>query len=163
MGAGWDWPLADRIVLQMDQATSADQSLLRHESQRRAHAGLERPRRLSARRHLEKAASSHIQPRHHPTDFEPHPFRKNAHSTGYCSTHPHSSISTRSEPPVFIKVLNRTVVTSGRSFLLLLRLVLSYLVPSCDWFSTTNEASKHVLSENKQCSARPSSEGIHSW
>ena len=33
------WPLAGQTVLQIDQATPAHQSLLCHQSQRRAHAG----------------------------------------------------------------------------------------------------------------------------
>ena len=66
--------LADRTVLQMDQATFADQSFLWHQPQRGAHPSLERHRRLSARRHFEKTSASRCQPLHHSTDFEPHAF-----------------------------------------------------------------------------------------
>ena len=66
--------LADRTVLQMDQATFADQSFLWHQPQRGAHPSLERHRRLSARRHFEKTSASGCQPLHHSTDFEPHAF-----------------------------------------------------------------------------------------
>jgi Domain of unknown function (DUF4372)/Transposase DDE domain len=64
-------PLADRTLLQMAQATSAHQSVLRHQSQCRAHPNLDRHRRVSARRHFEKTSASGFQPLHYFTDFEP--------------------------------------------------------------------------------------------
>ena len=67
-------PLADRTVVQMDQAASAHQSLLRHVGQRGAHPNLDRHRRLSARRCFEKTSASECQPLHHSTNFEPHAF-----------------------------------------------------------------------------------------
>ncbi|OQC53476.1 MAG: hypothetical protein BWX54_02404 [Verrucomicrobia bacterium ADurb.Bin018] len=75
-------PVAYRTVFQMDQAAFADQSVLWHLGQRRAHSNLDCDQRLSARRHPQEATAAPGQPLHHSTDFQHHSFRENAHFTG---------------------------------------------------------------------------------
>src|ERR1017187_4396646 len=103
-------PLADRIVLQMAQATSAHQSFLRHQSERGAHPNLDRHRRLSARRHLEKTSASEFKPLHYSTDFEPDALRENVHFTGLCSTAAHIPINQPAKSSMFTGFLSRTLL-----------------------------------------------------
>ena len=74
--------LAGRALLQVDQATSAHQSLLRHQRECREDADLDRHLRLCPGRHRQETA----RPRRHalpiPPGLEPDPLRENAHF--YC-------------------------------------------------------------------------------
>ena len=87
--------------------------------QRRAHPSLERNRRLSARRHFEKASASGCQPLHYSTDFEPHALRENAHFTGTCSIATHAPITRHLKSSMFTGVLNGTLLTFLIKFYLL--------------------------------------------
>ena len=71
-------PLADRVVLQVDQAASADQGVLRHHRECREDADLDRSLGLRAGRHRQEAAPALRQPLRNPTDPEPHHVRANA-------------------------------------------------------------------------------------
>ena len=66
-------PLAGRTVLQMDQAASADQSLLRHLGERGQDANLDRGLGLRPGRHREKTAQTSRQPLSNPTNPESDP------------------------------------------------------------------------------------------
>jgi len=62
-------PLAGGVVLQMDQATSANQEIPGHERERREDAGLVRHRHLCADRNCQKGTSTRILALHLSTDF----------------------------------------------------------------------------------------------
>ena len=71
--------LADRTVLQMDQAASSDQSLLRHHTQRRQDAGVDRHQRLCTGRYPEKGTQLGSQHVRNAAGFGCHAFRENTH------------------------------------------------------------------------------------
>jgi Transposase DDE domain len=71
-------PLAGGVVLQMDQAASADQGVFWRFRKCRQDTSLDRHRRLCTRRHSQKTAEIGSFTLHNSTDFEPDPIRKNA-------------------------------------------------------------------------------------
>ena len=75
--------LADRIILQMDQATSSNQSLLWHERQCRQDSDLDRHHRLCDDRNRQKATEVGTESLHNSTDFKRHSFRKNPDFRGF--------------------------------------------------------------------------------
>ena len=75
-------PLADRTVLQMDQAASPHQGLLRHQSQCRENTNLDRPQHLPAHRHHPQAPLSRVAALHNSPGPERLALRENPHSTG---------------------------------------------------------------------------------
>ena len=76
-------PLEHRILLQMDQTTSANQSLLRHIRERRACSSVDRHQCLPARGYFQKTSSVASESLHNSTDFECVAFRENPHFTGF--------------------------------------------------------------------------------
>ena len=70
------------VVLQMDQAASANQGLLRNQRERGEDSNLDRGLGLRPRRHRPEAFGPGGQPLPNPTDFERYAFRENAHFTG---------------------------------------------------------------------------------
>jgi len=74
--------LADRVVLQVDQATFANQSLLRQHGQRSEDPNLDRHQHLRARRHYEKGTGHRPQPLRNFANPECHAFRKNPYFSG---------------------------------------------------------------------------------
>ena len=70
-------------VLQMDQATPANQAVLRHQRQRGQDPNLDRGERLRPRGHCQKGTGPRTEPLHFVTDSQPQPFRKNAHFSGF--------------------------------------------------------------------------------
>jgi hypothetical protein len=68
-------PLASRIILQMDQAASSDQSLFRYFRERRQNSNLDRGVGLRACRHRQKAPQPVGQSLRNATDLEPHDVR----------------------------------------------------------------------------------------
>ena len=75
--------LADRIILQMDQAAPPNQGLLWHERQCRQDPDLDRHHRLCAGGHHQKATEIGKESLHNPTDFERHSFRKKPNFRGF--------------------------------------------------------------------------------
>ena len=73
---------ASRAVLQVDQAASAHQEVLRHIRERGENADLDRRLGLRAGRHRQKATRSGRVPLHFATDPLGNAVRENAHSTG---------------------------------------------------------------------------------
>src|SRR5438552_12650771 len=110
------WPLANRTVLQMGQAASAHQSLLRNEPERGAHPNLDCDLGLSAGGHSQKTSASGLEPLHHITDFEPDVVRENADFTGTFSTAAIHRIVRLTNSALFAGVLNRTVVPENNDF-----------------------------------------------
>src|ERR1044072_2765347 len=84
MGGGGTVPLpvAGRTVLQMDQAASADQSVLRYFGQRRQDADLDRDLHLRARCDPQEAPQYRTQSLHNATDPERQPLSENRAFTG---------------------------------------------------------------------------------
>ena len=83
-------PMAGRAVLQVDQAASADQAVLRHDRERRKDADLDRRLRLRAGRHREEATENCRQPLRNATDPEPdhvraNPFKYAAFADPWCA------------------------------------------------------------------------------
>jgi len=74
--------MANRIVLQMDQTTPADQSLLWDLRECGEDTNLDRNLGVCARGHRQEAPQTQKKPLHNSTGFEPHPFRENPHFTG---------------------------------------------------------------------------------
>ena len=74
--------LAGGAILQMDQAASAHQGLLRHQRERREDPNLDRGVDLCAGSHRAQAARSGSQSLPDSTDSQCYPFRENAHFTG---------------------------------------------------------------------------------
>jgi hypothetical protein len=70
-------PEADRIILQMDQAASSNQSLLWHDRERRQNPDLDCHHRLCAGGNRQKASEFGTKPLHNSTGFKRHSFRKN--------------------------------------------------------------------------------------
>lgn len=77
-------PLADRDLLQVDQATPAHQELLRHLSQRGEGPDLDRHLRLRAGGHPEEEAQPDPGSLHNLADPERHPLRETASVAGTC-------------------------------------------------------------------------------
>jgi hypothetical protein len=75
-------PLAGGIVLQMDQATSADQGILRHQRERGEDSSLDRDFRVRSRRNCQEKIKFGSESLHNFTDFECDTIRKNAHFAG---------------------------------------------------------------------------------
>ena len=75
-------PLAGRAFLQMDQAASAHQALLRHLGERGEDANLDRRFRLRPGRHRQEAPRLGSLPLHFAPDFLRHPLRENADAPG---------------------------------------------------------------------------------
>ena len=80
--------LADRDLLQMDQAAPSNQSILWNNRECRQNPNLDSNRRLRTGGHCQKAPTLEPEPLHNSTDFECDTFRKNAHFRGSvnCST-----------------------------------------------------------------------------
>ena len=78
-------PLAGRTVLQVDQAASAHQGVLRHLGERGEDADLDRRLRLRARRHHSQAPATVRQPLRNSTDPEPHHVRANPAGSATCA------------------------------------------------------------------------------
>jgi hypothetical protein len=74
------------LVVQVDQAPSSHQGLLRYVAQRRYDSDLDRHLGLCPRRHRQKTASAGAEPLYNSTDFEPRSFRENPHFTGSFAT-----------------------------------------------------------------------------
>jgi hypothetical protein len=68
--------LADRIILQIDQAASSNQGLLWHERQGGQDPDLDCHHRLSARSNRQKSTETGKESLHNSTDFEHQSFRK---------------------------------------------------------------------------------------
>jgi len=66
-------------VLQMDQATSADQGILRNQRERGEDSTLDRRQRRCARRHRPQTARTGGHSLNTPTDSQPDSFREDAH------------------------------------------------------------------------------------
>ena len=80
--------LANRIVLQVDQATSAYQSFLWHHRKRRQNSNLDCRFSLRFDRHRQKTSGYIGQPLRSATDFELNSFRENStYSTTYSNRH----------------------------------------------------------------------------
>ena len=79
-------PLAGRTVLQVDQAASSDQSLLRYLGERGQIADLDRGVGLRPRRHRQEASPALRQPLRNPTDPEPDHVRTNAVGSTTCTS-----------------------------------------------------------------------------
>src|SRR3990167_8166523 len=75
-------PLANRTVLQMDQAAPKNQGILWHYRKRRQNSNLDSYLHLCAGSYRQETALYQSQPLHNFTDFERHAFRENAHFTG---------------------------------------------------------------------------------
>ncbi len=75
-------PLAGRTVLQVDQAASAYQGVLRHLGERREDANLDRRLGLRARGHRQKAPQAGRLALHFATDIFTHPLRENPFKQG---------------------------------------------------------------------------------
>ena len=73
--------MADRAVLQVDQATSAHQALLWHLGERRADANLDRHQRLRAGGDHQEGTSIGCVPAYIATDFVVNAFREIAAAT----------------------------------------------------------------------------------
>jgi hypothetical protein len=78
-------PLAGRIVLQVDQATSPHQGVLRYQPERREDSNLDCRVGLCARRYRPEAPRSGCTFLRNSTDSQPGAFRENAHFTGISS------------------------------------------------------------------------------
>lgn len=70
--------LAGRTILQMDQAASSDQAVLRHHRERSQNTDMDRYFRLRPGRHCEETAQNRGFSLHNSTDTEPDTFRKNS-------------------------------------------------------------------------------------
>jgi len=79
-------PVADRIILQMDQTTPAHKDFLWNQRERGEDSNMDSYLRLCSRRHPQKTSSHPSQPLHNITDFKSNAFRENAHFTGLCQT-----------------------------------------------------------------------------
>ncbi len=77
-------PLAGRVVLQVDQATSADQGFLRDFPERGEDPGVDCHQRLRARGHREEGTQARTEPLRNPANSERGPFRENAYFSGSC-------------------------------------------------------------------------------
>ena len=77
--------MARRALLQMDQTAPSDQGILRNDGECGKDPGMDRYFRLCPRGHREKALEAGPEPLHNSTDSERHPFRENAHFTGFLS------------------------------------------------------------------------------
>lgn len=76
-------PLACGIILQVDQAASAYQGLLRNLAQRYClYPSLDRHLRICPGGQRQEANGARPEHRYNPTDFKRHSFRENAHFTG---------------------------------------------------------------------------------
>src|SRR5918999_297537 len=71
--------LANRTVLQMDQATSANQKVFRYFKQQRQNPNLDRCYRLPASRNCQKTLGTQARSLHFATDSESYSFRENPH------------------------------------------------------------------------------------
>src|SRR5262249_17967207 len=76
--------LANRVVLQVDQAASSYQSVLRHYRKRRQNSNLDRDLCLRARGHHQKTAQPIGESLRTSTDFEPNLVRKNSANSTTC-------------------------------------------------------------------------------
>ena len=74
--------LASGIVLQMDQATFANQGFLWYLRKRSENTNLDSNHRLCARGNCKEAPESRLKPLHNSTDSECDAFRENPHFTG---------------------------------------------------------------------------------
>jgi hypothetical protein len=74
--------LTGGTVLQMDQATFADQGVLWHHRERRQDSNLDRNLRVCARSHCQETSEAGQEPLHNSTDFERDTIRTNTHFTG---------------------------------------------------------------------------------
>src|SRR5207302_1817999 len=79
--ANLQMPLAGGVVLQVDQAAPANQSVLRYQRECREDSNLDRRLRICARGHRPEASRPGGEPLPNSTDFESYAFRKNAHFT----------------------------------------------------------------------------------
>src|SRR4249920_1205024 len=96
--------LAGRVVLQVDQATSAYQSFLRHHRERGQNSNLDRDLGLRAHSHRQKTAQLIGQSLRTPTDFEHHCLRE---SFSYSTTYPMRTsqpINDSSKPIEFVQI-----------------------------------------------------------
>jgi len=66
----------------MDQATPANQGVLRNQRERRKDPNLDRSERVCSGRHRAQTARLEAQPLPNPTDSQPNSIRENAHFTG---------------------------------------------------------------------------------
>jgi hypothetical protein len=98
-------PLAGRIVLQVDQAASPDQEILRHVGQRRENANLDRSFRLRPGRHRQEAPRPGRLPLHIAADFLRHPFRENADAAGSFRNEVHIRRAGIRQPTEFVRLL----------------------------------------------------------
>lgn len=76
--------MESRVVLQMDQAASGDQSVLRHFGERGEDAGVDRHLGLSVGGHCEEAADATGYASHDITSFQFFTFRENARPASIC-------------------------------------------------------------------------------
>ena len=74
--------LADRVVLQVDQAAPADQEVLRRQRERREDSNLDRRLGLRTGRDRAQEVGPGGESLPNPTDSQRYPFRENAHFTG---------------------------------------------------------------------------------
>ena len=80
--------LADRVVLQVDQAAPADQEVLRRQRERREDANLDRRLGLRTGRDRAQEVGPGGESLPNPTDSQRYPFRENAHFTGLAAVRP---------------------------------------------------------------------------
>lgn len=73
----WALLLANRVILQLDQAAPQDQKLLRHHRECRKNLNLDRHMRLRPHRDRQKASRPERQPLHNPTARQRHLIREN--------------------------------------------------------------------------------------
>ena len=97
-------PLAGRVVLQVDQATSAHQSFLRHYRERRADSNLDRDLGLRARRHRQKTAQPIGQSLRTPTDLQRHDLRESFNYSTTYSMPTSEPINDSSKPIEFVQI-----------------------------------------------------------
>ena len=90
--------LANRTVLQVDQAAPANQGFLRNQRERRQIANLDRRVNLPARGDRQKGTRPPVAALHNSTDFEPHPIRENPCFTPV-STTSYLSCNASENPP----------------------------------------------------------------
>ena len=75
-------PLADRTILQMDKAASANKEVLRYLRECSENANMDSDLCLRARCHRKEATETGAEPLHNSTDFECLTFRENPHFAG---------------------------------------------------------------------------------
>ena len=98
-------PLAGGALLQVDQAASSHQTVLRHLGERGEDADLDRRLGLRSRRHHQEASRPGRLALHFATDPLGHAFRENAHTSSACWRRKQMQRFANNQPIEFIHVL----------------------------------------------------------